>query len=116
MMIEFLPQYNNTSILYRNYLMQFEKQYGAVCERDYSTLVFLSKTSSLRTYSTILLPFALNNYRIKFVPTLGSSSGNVIPASLPACMDFKSQAIFLPKVRIVCIPSKSCCTSSGVFP
>ena len=76
--------------------MYFEKQYGTVCERDYSSelqkdlgrflldcvknpflserselkgfsnpikivLVFLSETSSIRTYSTILLSFTLNS-------------------------------------------------------
>ena len=56
------------------------------------------------------------NYRIKFVFTAGSRSGNVIPAAFPASIQERSHAILLPSVRIVCIPSLSCFTSSGVLP
>jgi len=40
----------------------------------------------------------------------------LMPAFFPASMLFSSQAMFSPRVRIVCIPSLSCFTSSGVLP
>jgi len=54
---------------------------------------------------------------IKFVQCRVSSNfGSSIPASCPAFMDFIIQARLCAKTRIVCIPSRSCRTSSGVFP
>jgi len=56
-------------------------------------------------------------YLIKFVDTLVSSwTGNDTPAAVPASFSFRSHAMFRPRYRIVCSPSASCLTSSGVFP
>ena len=55
-------------------------------------------------------------YLMKLVNTVGSTSGNLIPAFIPASLHFKKNAIFFPNVLIICIPSKSCFTSSGFAP
>ena len=51
-----------------------------------------------------------------FVRTGGSGSGVVMPAARPISMHLSSQAILRPSVRITCMPSRSCRTSSGVLP
>ncbi len=54
------------------------------------------------------------NHFMKLVRTSGiSASGQSGPE---ACIFFRSQAMFRPRVRIVCIPSPSCSTSSGARP
>ena len=50
---------------------------------------------------------------IKFVAIHGSCPGG---SRFAFRMDFSIQAIFFPRVRIVCRPSRSCRTSSGVLP
>jgi hypothetical protein len=40
-------------------------------------------------------------YRIKFVRSGSSRSGNAIPALMPASLHFKNQAIFFASVRMV---------------
>jgi len=54
--------------------------------------------------------------RMKLVNTVSSRSGNGTPASIPAFLHFRNQAMFFPNMRIICIPSRSFLTSSGVEP
>ena len=68
----------------------------------------------LKGKASRVFPFVC--YRIKFVRSNASGTGGSIPACRPASMDFSSQAMFLPRVRMICSPSRSCATSSGVFP
>jgi hypothetical protein len=53
--------------------------------------------------------------RMKFVDTRFSGSGYGTEV-LAASMQRISQAMFFPRVRMVCMPSRSCLTSSGVLP
>lgn len=55
-------------------------------------------------------------YRIKLVAILSSRSGNETPVFMAASLHFKNHAIFLPSMRMICIPSRSFFTSSGVKP
>ena len=54
-------------------------------------------------------------YRMKLVIILRSRTAST-PASLPSWIHFKSQAMLLPRIRIVCKPSSSCAASSAVLP
>lgn len=63
--------------------------------------------------SPLLLLFC---HRIKFVTAPCSRSGASTPCARPASMHFISHAMFLPRLRRICRPSKSCMTSSGVCP
>ena len=54
--------------------------------------------------------------RIKFVLLLRSASGASMPALRPASMQPSSQAIFLPRFRMICRPSASCIASSALLP
>ena len=56
------------------------------------------------------------NYRMKFVRTGISRFGSGTPAARPASMQRRSHAMFSPSVRMVCMPSSSRTTSSGVLP
>ena len=58
-------------------------------------------------------PFVLGCYRIKLVLILGWRSG---ASSSPFWRIFSSQAMFRPKVLIVCFPSSSCWASPGLAP
>ena len=55
-------------------------------------------------------------HRMKFVLARGSCAGAGTPAALPASMQRSSHAIFSPSVRMICMPSASCRTSSGFVP
>ena len=44
-----------------------------------------------------------------------SGAGGLIPAALPAAIHLMSHAMLLPRVRIICMPSLSCTTSSALF-
>ena len=55
-------------------------------------------------------------YLMKFVRYFLSASGRSTPCDLPAAIHLSSHAILLARLRIVCIPSSSCATSSGVLP
>lgn len=57
----------------------------------------------------------LFDYRIKLVATRGSFSGRPYCAR-PSAMLFTRNAMFRPSVRITCMPSRSCRTSSAVLP
>ena len=60
--------------------------------------------------------YPLYSYRIKFVLFFSSVSGSVTPAAFPASMDLSIQAMFLPRTRMICMPSSSFFTSSGHCP
>ena len=78
--------------------------------------VFTEYNSRKATPCNSRLPKAINSlYLIKFVQIFFSFSG-ASPAALPASIHFISQAIFLPRIRIVCKPSASCKACSGVLP
>ena len=53
---------------------------------------------------------------MKLVLSFISERDTETPVFLPASMHLSIQAIFLARFLIVCIPSRSCLTSSGVFP
>ena len=53
---------------------------------------------------------------MKFVSIGSSHFGYSTPIRVAISLHFKKKAMFRPNVRIICIPSKSCLTSSGVFP
>ena len=56
-------------------------------------------------------------YRTKFVQTRCSGgAGNSIPAARPASIDFISHAMLWPSTCMICTPSSSCMTCSGVLP
>ena len=55
-------------------------------------------------------------HRMKFVLARGSCAGAGTPAALPASMQRSNHAIFSPSVRMICMPSASCRTSSGFVP
>jgi len=61
---------------------------------------------------TIVLTATLASIGTAGVP----GSGVVMPAARPISMHLSSQAILRPSVRITCMPSRSCRTSSGVLP
>ena len=67
-------------------------------------------------YTKLLIKSAYFYYLIKFVLTFASFLGMLMLLASPTLIHFKSQAIFFPRVRIICIPSRSCTTSSGVLP
>ena len=53
---------------------------------------------------------------IKFVRTETLFCGGRMPCSLPACIHLSRYAMLCPMLRMVCKPSSSCRTSSGVLP
>ncbi len=53
---------------------------------------------------------------MKWVGVHFSYTGIDMPAFLPASMHFRTHAMFWAKVRMVCSPSSSFMTSSGVNP
>ena len=56
------------------------------------------------------------DYLIKLVFILSSPQGSSTPCFFAASIDLTSHAIFFPRSLIVCMPSSSLTTSSGVFP
>ena len=67
-------------------------------------------------FPSVFLSDACPHYLIKFVRARSSFSGRQTPAAFPASIERSSQAMFFPNVRMICIPSASWRTSSGVFP
>ena len=59
---------------------------------------------------------SIPSQRIKLVIIWGSYSGACTPARWAAWRHLSIQAMFLPRVRMVCMPSRSCTTSSAVLP
>ena len=55
-------------------------------------------------------------YRMKLVRAPDSAAGASMPAALPASMHWRSQAIFRPRLRMTCMPSRSCLASSAQPP
>ena len=53
---------------------------------------------------------------MKLVLNILVDCGGLMLLSLPSFIHFISHAIFSPRVRIICKPSRSCITSSGVLP
>ena len=68
-----------------------------------------------KTQDTILR-FFFPSYRIKFVRMGVSLSGISMPFSFPSLMHLSSQAIFLPRLLMVCSPSPSSSTCSALEP
>lgn len=60
-------------------------------------------------------------HRMKFILTLSSLPGSRTgvlpsPAIIPLAFSLRSQAMFLPRRRISCTPSRSCTASPGLAP
>ena len=64
-----------------------------------------------QNYARLVLAGRFALYLMKFVITLGSTSRAGTWA-----VAFSSQAMFLPRTRMICRPSASCATSSAVLP
>lgn len=97
------------------------KEYGMLAEGDCGRLTLPGDAVSwvhakLTQYKKGGLFGRLFLYRIKFVTAPRSRSGASRPCARPASMHFMSHAMFLPRLRRICIPSRSCRTSSGVWP
>ena len=79
-----------------------------------SLLCILPISSITHCFSNYL--FVFYNYRMKFVWFERSATGGTIPFSLPASKHFNTHAILCPRLRIVCMPSRSFAASSAHLP